>query len=207
MGRLFVSGSLVVAGIAALIEDDASRPSLDLPAYEMLRIGAWALVVFGILLAITSLIRYLDNQPPDSAVIPANDPVHVTWPPTRLDVFSLIATGVAAFAAVEREWIMLGIALFTVLIAVVLPLMRGQFVLRPGELIGEFDNPTHRPGTPQEIWYVRLRNRLSEWFSKYRQVRVSKNSRTARRPALPIDGLYGEAPLVRRPLSDSHRAA
>ena len=68
--------------------------------------------------------------------------IHVVRPLTRLDYFSLVAFAVVVFAAVEREWIMVGVALFAVLVAVVLPQMAGPFELKgPITLKGELLNP------------------------------------------------------------------
>jgi len=69
-------------------------------------------------------------------------PDRIEWPPTRLDLFSLTAVGVVAYSAVEHEWIMVGVALFAVLIAVVLPRMRGPFeVSGPVRFKGELLDP------------------------------------------------------------------
>lgn len=67
-------------------------------------------------------------------------PDHLEWPPTRLDLFSLAALGVVAYAGVEHEWIMVGVALFAALVAVILPKLRGPFEMAgpikfKGELI------------------------------------------------------------------------
>jgi hypothetical protein len=56
-------------------------------------------------------------------------PLYIGWPLTRLDQFSVIAIGVVIFACVERDWAMIGIALFAMLIAALLPRMEGAFKL------------------------------------------------------------------------------
>jgi uncharacterized membrane protein HdeD (DUF308 family) len=68
MRQIFAGALLVVAGIAAFIEAHSHRPKpaswgegtegLSHTAYDLLRIGAWALVIFGALLVVTGLIRY-----------------------------------------------------------------------------------------------------------------------------------------------------
>ena len=73
MRQLFAGAVLVVAGIAAFIEAHHYRPlpseyftpgvpgapsRLSQTAYDLLRIGAWALVIFGALLAVSGLIRH-----------------------------------------------------------------------------------------------------------------------------------------------------
>lgn len=69
-------------------------------------------------------------------------PDRLDWPPTRLDVFSIAALAVVVYAAVEREWIMVGVALFAALIAVVLPKLRGPFELTgPIKFKGELIDP------------------------------------------------------------------
>jgi hypothetical protein len=69
-------------------------------------------------------------------------PDRLDWPPTRLDVFALAALGVVVYAAIEREWIMVGVALFATLIAVVLPKLRGPFeVTGPVKFKGELIDP------------------------------------------------------------------
>jgi hypothetical protein len=63
----------------------------------------------------------------------------------RLDIFAIVAFAVLAYAAIEREWIMVGVALFAVLIAVLLPRMRGPFeVGGPVKLKGELIDPQVR---------------------------------------------------------------
>jgi hypothetical protein len=69
-------------------------------------------------------------------------PDRVEWPPTRLDVFSIAALAVVVYAAIEREWIMVGVALFATLVAVVLPKLRGPFELTgPIKFKGELIDP------------------------------------------------------------------
>jgi hypothetical protein len=77
MWRIFVGAALVVAGIAAFIEAHSHRPLRECPGgreicnagssvhvglsqtpYDVLRIGAWALVIVGALLVIVGLIGY-----------------------------------------------------------------------------------------------------------------------------------------------------
>ena len=80
MWRIFVGAALVVAGIAAFIEAHSHRPEYGCPGgreecrvgqahylhsgslhqtpYDLLRIGAWALVIVGALLVIVGLIGY-----------------------------------------------------------------------------------------------------------------------------------------------------
>jgi hypothetical protein len=68
MRQVFAGAVLVVAGIAAFIEAHTHRPveatwgpgkeGLSQTAYDLLRIGAWALVIFGALIVVTGLIRY-----------------------------------------------------------------------------------------------------------------------------------------------------
>jgi hypothetical protein len=75
---VFGGAALVVAGIAAFIEASSHRPvtcepgiryippchasRLSQTPYDLLRIGAWALVIFGGLLVITGVIRYWAAQ-------------------------------------------------------------------------------------------------------------------------------------------------
>ena len=80
MRQIFSGAVLVIAGIAAFIEAHSHRPGfeglteirrarlesrgaaptsgLSPTAYDLLHIGAWALVILGGLLVITGLIRY-----------------------------------------------------------------------------------------------------------------------------------------------------
>ena len=74
MWRVFGGAALVVAGIAAFIEAHSHKPfpragssylervehsgALSQTAYDLLRIGAWALVIVGALLVVTGLIQY-----------------------------------------------------------------------------------------------------------------------------------------------------
>jgi hypothetical protein len=72
MRQVFVGAVLVIAGIAALIEAHSHRPIGPLEraygietrsgrsqtAYDLLRIGAWTLVLVGALLVVMGLIRY-----------------------------------------------------------------------------------------------------------------------------------------------------
>jgi hypothetical protein len=87
MWRIFIGAALIVAGIAAFIEAHSHRPeycgtggrrfecgvgggvdqvlrsgSLRQTPYDILRIGAWALVIVGGLLVVTGLIRYWARQ-------------------------------------------------------------------------------------------------------------------------------------------------
>lgn len=56
----------------------------------------------------------------------------------RLDIFAIAAFAVLVYTAIEREWIMVGVALFAVLVAVLLPRMRGPFEIGgPVKLKGE----------------------------------------------------------------------
>jgi hypothetical protein len=75
-------GLLTVAGIAAFIEAHSQRPiaasgpqvrclsnpdchsanGLSQTAYDLLRSGGWALVIFGVLLVVMGLIRYWGTQ-------------------------------------------------------------------------------------------------------------------------------------------------
>jgi hypothetical protein len=82
MRRVFGGAVLVIAGIAAFIEahSHAPRPEkvcglaegcvssaasgLSQTAYDLLRIGGWALVIIGGLLVVTGLIRYWRAQSP-----------------------------------------------------------------------------------------------------------------------------------------------
>lgn len=69
-------------------------------------------------------------------------PDRLDWPPTRLDIFSVAALAVVVYTAIEHEWIMVGVALFAALIAVVLPKLRGPFELTgPIKLKGELIDP------------------------------------------------------------------
>jgi hypothetical protein len=69
-------------------------------------------------------------------------PDKLEWPPSRLDVFAVAALAVVVYACIEREWIMVGIALFAALIAVVLPKLRGPFELSgPIRFKGELIDP------------------------------------------------------------------
>jgi hypothetical protein len=76
MWRIYGGATMVIAGIAAFIEAHrhvpvrAGRPEVAHPgllspasglsptAYDLLHIGAWALVIFGALTVIVGLIRY-----------------------------------------------------------------------------------------------------------------------------------------------------
>jgi hypothetical protein len=79
MRQIFGGGVLAVAGIATFIEAAAHhKPAttveyspftghsitiahasgLSQTAYDLVRIGAWALLIFGVLLVVTGLIRY-----------------------------------------------------------------------------------------------------------------------------------------------------
>jgi len=76
-----------------------------------------------------------------------SDPHHLRWPPTRLDLFGLASLGVLVYAAFERQWTVVGVALFALLIAGVLPMMRGPFeVGGPVKLKGELVDPPARGG-------------------------------------------------------------
>jgi uncharacterized membrane protein YphA (DoxX/SURF4 family) len=85
MWRIFFGAALVVAGIAAFIEAHSHRPThtcsegreecfhlvssgLSQTPYDLLRIGAWALLILGGLLVIVGLIRYwaVQRTQPDS---------------------------------------------------------------------------------------------------------------------------------------------
>jgi hypothetical protein len=69
-------------------------------------------------------------------------PDRLEWPPSRLDIFSVAALAVVVYAAIEHEWIMVGVALFAALIAVVLPKLRGPFELTgPIKFKGELIDP------------------------------------------------------------------
>jgi uncharacterized protein YjeT (DUF2065 family) len=69
MRHIFGGAILLIAGIAAFIEAHSHPPleglrerggpsHLSRTAYDLLRIGAWALVILGGLLVIVGLIRY-----------------------------------------------------------------------------------------------------------------------------------------------------
>ena len=81
MRRAFIGAALLIAGIAAFIEAHSHPPEsesrcrtgreacpledlihvhvgLSPTAYDLLRIGAWALILIGGLIVITGLIRY-----------------------------------------------------------------------------------------------------------------------------------------------------
>jgi hypothetical protein len=72
MGRILFGAVLVIAGIAAFIEahthhalkplalpEGPGEPShLSHTAYDLLRVGAWALVIIGGLLVVMGLIRF-----------------------------------------------------------------------------------------------------------------------------------------------------
>jgi len=76
--QVFVGAVLVVAVTAALIEAHSHSPyncvglegcntarqgrALSLTAYDLLRIGAWALVIVGALLIVTGLVRHWGSQ-------------------------------------------------------------------------------------------------------------------------------------------------
>jgi uncharacterized membrane protein HdeD (DUF308 family) len=85
MRQVFVGAALVIAGIAAFIEAYSHPPELESrcrtggkacpleafsavhiglskTAYDLLRIGAWALVIVGVLLVVTGLIAYWGAQ-------------------------------------------------------------------------------------------------------------------------------------------------
>jgi hypothetical protein len=89
MTRVFIGAALVIAGIAAFIEASSHRPEvrhalprfsrgqvlgyltltgpsrgLSQTAYDLLRIGGWALVIVGVLLVVMGLIRYWRAEPP-----------------------------------------------------------------------------------------------------------------------------------------------
>jgi hypothetical protein len=83
--RIFGGAALVVAGIAAFVEAQSHRPmvrpaarsfrqaeeevaaprmihvGLSTTAYDILRVGAWALVIVGALLSIVGLIRVVQR--------------------------------------------------------------------------------------------------------------------------------------------------
>jgi hypothetical protein len=92
------------------------------------------------------------------------NPDRMGWPPTRLDLFSLVAFGVVVYAGIERERVMVGVALFAALVGVVLPKLRGPFELSgpirfKGELIdpqvprlrGVVEPSPQRPGSDQTV--------------------------------------------------------
>jgi hypothetical protein len=79
--QIFVGAALTIAGVAVFVEDGRHAPGWECPhlhgssicvgvvgervpsglsptAYDVLRIGAWALVIVGALLVVTGLIRY-----------------------------------------------------------------------------------------------------------------------------------------------------
>jgi hypothetical protein len=73
MRRAFFGAAFVIAGIAAFIEAASHQPrwiclqngdicgvniGLTGTEYELLRIGGWALIIIGVLLVISGLIRY-----------------------------------------------------------------------------------------------------------------------------------------------------
>jgi uncharacterized membrane protein HdeD (DUF308 family) len=77
MWQIFGGAALIVAGIAAFIEAHTHRPQpphgivipegarlprepseLSHTAYDLLRIGGWALLIFGVLLVVVGLIAY-----------------------------------------------------------------------------------------------------------------------------------------------------
>jgi hypothetical protein len=77
--QVFGGAVLVIAGIAAFVQSSRHFPSacglhercitergepshLSTTAYDLLRIGAWALVIVGVLVVITGLIRYWGAQ-------------------------------------------------------------------------------------------------------------------------------------------------
>lgn len=122
-------GVLIVIGIAALVEIGANSATLGTTNSALLRVPAWACVVFGVLFAVRSLIGYAATRWPSLRQGYRHESIHFGWPPTRLDAFSVLAICAAAFAAVEREWIIVGVALFAILVAVVLPRMKGRFEL------------------------------------------------------------------------------
>jgi hypothetical protein len=81
MRQVFGGAALVIAGIAAFIEAHAHEPGsyvgwgpgltapyglhrvgLSNTAHDLLRIGAWALVIVGALLVVTGLMRYWAAQ-------------------------------------------------------------------------------------------------------------------------------------------------
>ena len=79
MRQVLGGAVLVIAGIAAFIEAHSHAPRYGCPsgqsecgqlvprglsqtAYDLLRIGAWALVIVGGLLVVTGLIRYRTSQ-------------------------------------------------------------------------------------------------------------------------------------------------
>jgi hypothetical protein len=75
MRRAFLGAALVVAGIAAFIEASRYQPlgcergercaqasHLSATGYDLLHIGAWALVIFGALLIVVGLIDYWSTQ-------------------------------------------------------------------------------------------------------------------------------------------------
>lgn len=57
------------------------------------------------------------------------DPDRLVWPPTRSDVFAVVALGVLVYAGIEREWTIVAVALLAGLFAVVFPRMTGPFEL------------------------------------------------------------------------------
>jgi hypothetical protein len=68
MVRIFGGAALVIAGIAGFIVSSSNKPVLYRPcepdcgwshsAFDIVRIGAWALVIVGALLVLVGLIAY-----------------------------------------------------------------------------------------------------------------------------------------------------
>jgi hypothetical protein len=142
MLMLFVWAVVAVIGVAGFIEGSANHKALGSTGYELLHIGAWACVIVGGLMAVAILLGVPGRPSRGASKQERSAAIHPVWPPTRLDYFSLAAFAVVAFAAIEREWIMVGTALFAILIAVVLPRMVGQFeVSGPIRLKGRLVDP------------------------------------------------------------------
>jgi hypothetical protein len=81
MWRVFGGAALVIAGVAAFIEAHSHRPLRECPGgrescyagmsvhvglsqtpYDVLRIGAWAIVIVGALLIVVGLVGYWGAQ-------------------------------------------------------------------------------------------------------------------------------------------------
>ncbi len=85
----------------------------------------------------------------------AHDPDRLVWPPRVSHLVAVLCVVVLGYAAVEREWIIVGLALVLTLVAVLTPRMIGPFEFGgPGfRFKGEVVDP-HATGDPAEQGYL-----------------------------------------------------
>ncbi len=72
------------------------------------------------------------------------DPNHFTWPPSRSDFVFAAALVVLGFALAKELWGLVAVSLGVLLVAALLPRMRGPFTLKaPGTTVqGDIQGPT-----------------------------------------------------------------